>query len=296
MSKSKELAQALIQDVSDTAFWVAAYRAMESDRSDALFRDPLALRLAGEQGQLIANQISGTNFTAWAVIIRTRMIDDWIQVLLSQGVDIILNLGAGLDSRPYRLDLPSSLKWIEVDFPHMIDFKEEVLIKEKPKCHLERVRLDLALRSARQDLFSRVATQGSRVLVLTEGVVPYLSNDQVKTLADDLRSQGSFRYWIVDYFSPRLMRWLNLEPREVQAFKNAPLQFLPHEWDQFFAEQGWIPQELRYLPIESMQYGRELPIHSIARWVTPWIPKKILERFYQVLGYALLVPKDQSSA
>lgn len=293
MSKSKELAQGLIQDVSDTAFWVAAYRAMESERSDALFSDPFALKLAGEQGQAIANQISGSNFTAWAVIIRTCMIDDWIPVLLSQGVDTILNLGAGLDTRPYRLDLPSTLRWIEVDFPHMIDFKEKILKNEKPKCRLQRVRLDLSHRSERQELFSKVVHQGACVLVLTEGVVPYLLNDQVKTLAEDLRSQESFRYWIVDYFSPRLMRWLNMEPREVQAFKNAPLQFAPHEWDQFFAQHGWIPQKLRYLAIESMRYGRELPIHPIAKWATPWIPKKILEKFYQVLGYALLTPQEK---
>jgi O-methyltransferase involved in polyketide biosynthesis len=38
----------LIENVSDTAFWIAHYRAVESARPDALFRDPLAALLAGE--------------------------------------------------------------------------------------------------------------------------------------------------------------------------------------------------------------------------------------------------------
>jgi O-methyltransferase involved in polyketide biosynthesis len=43
----------LIQNVSDTAFMAAAYRAAETARSDALFHDPLSARLAGERGEKI---------------------------------------------------------------------------------------------------------------------------------------------------------------------------------------------------------------------------------------------------
>ena len=42
-----------IENVSDTALWVAIYRAIETDRPDAHFRDPLARRLAGDRGAAI---------------------------------------------------------------------------------------------------------------------------------------------------------------------------------------------------------------------------------------------------
>ena len=42
--------EAAIEDVADTALWIAAYRARETARADALFRDPLAARLAGTKG------------------------------------------------------------------------------------------------------------------------------------------------------------------------------------------------------------------------------------------------------
>jgi O-methyltransferase involved in polyketide biosynthesis len=56
------MAEPLIQNVSDTAFTVAVYRAMESERPDALFHDPLARKLTGEHGQRIVNDMSGGFF------------------------------------------------------------------------------------------------------------------------------------------------------------------------------------------------------------------------------------------
>jgi len=40
--------------------------------------------------------------------------------------------------------LPASLKWIEVDLPPMLAYKEQILRTEKPVCELERVGLDLS--------------------------------------------------------------------------------------------------------------------------------------------------------
>ncbi len=65
----------MIDDVSDTALWVASYRAQETERPDALFRDPFAARLAGEKGRLIAERISGSKLTGWAIVMRTCIID-----------------------------------------------------------------------------------------------------------------------------------------------------------------------------------------------------------------------------
>ena len=81
--------------------------------ADALFRDPLAGVLAGDHGRLIAGTMPQPAMTTWAVVIRTCIIDDFIREAIAQGADTILNLGAGLDTRPYRMELPASLAWIE---------------------------------------------------------------------------------------------------------------------------------------------------------------------------------------
>ena len=118
-----------IEHVTDTALWVAVYRATETKRPDALFQDPFAELLVGSRGKDIENQMNqATNiiqFLSWSVVMRTCVIDQLILEQIKEGIDTVVNLGAGLDTRPYRLNLPSSLRWIEIDFPHMIKYKEE---------------------------------------------------------------------------------------------------------------------------------------------------------------------------
>jgi methyltransferase (TIGR00027 family) len=106
-----------IKDVSDTAFWIAHHRRLESERSDALFHDPFAAKLAGERGKAISEAMPTSRFVAWTVALRTRIIDDYLQSAINSGVDTVLSLGAGLDARPYRMELPPSLHWIEADYP-----------------------------------------------------------------------------------------------------------------------------------------------------------------------------------
>src|SRR3989441_5301510 len=104
----------LIRHISDTARWVAVYRARETQRTDALFRDPYAQRLAGERGEAIA-AAAAAGRDDWPFPIRTFLFDSYITEHVASGGDLVVNLAAGLDTRPYRMDLPASLRWVEVD-------------------------------------------------------------------------------------------------------------------------------------------------------------------------------------
>ncbi len=197
----------VIQNVSDTAFLVAGFRAAETEREKPLFRDPLAAKLAGDHGRNILATVPRTFVGAWSVAIRTVIIDGFIEQAIKDGVDTILNLGAGLDTRPYRLDLPGSLRWIEVDYPHVIDLKAMSLAEEAPRCRLERLALDLTDRAARNAFLVGVNAEAGKILVLTEGVTPYLTEADVGALADDLRDVAKVRFWITDYFSPEALKF-----------------------------------------------------------------------------------------
>src|SRR6476620_12503902 len=102
----------LVRDISDTARSVFIFRAEESERSDAVFHDPYARMLAGERGEQIANAIEFSRVNSWSFVARTYLFDQFIQQHIAQGFDMVVNLAAGLDARPYRMELPSTLKWI----------------------------------------------------------------------------------------------------------------------------------------------------------------------------------------
>ncbi len=281
-----------IQHVSDTALWVAIYRAEESKRPDSLFKDPYAARLAGERGVRIAASTKANRYTGWSLSIRTWVIDGYIQELVAQGnVDCLLNLGAGLDTRPYRMEgLPRNFKWIEADFPHMIALKNEKLVAENPRCDLKRIAVDLSDDVERSKVLAEVANEGKKILVLTEGVVPYLNEQQVQKLARDLRSHTNFRYWIVEYFSKEAQR--HLRKRNSKELKNSPFQFFPEKWFDFFLAAGWKPKETRYLGEAGHKLGRPFPIPM---WIRPLafligLSPKRRQEFFQMMGYSLLEP------
>jgi methyltransferase (TIGR00027 family) len=147
----------ILESVSDTALLVAYHRAMESARPDALFHDPYAERLAGDRGEEIARRLRWGKRMAWSTITRTVLIDEIVLRLVGEGVETVLNLAAGFDSRPYRLPLLPSLRWVEMDLPPLTAAKIELLKDEKPRCQLERVSVNLADFSERQGAFAEQA-------------------------------------------------------------------------------------------------------------------------------------------
>lgn len=247
-----------LHNVSDTALWVAEYRAMETERPDAIFRDPFAKRLAGERGGELVRLMKVSNM-AWAMIVRTAVMDEIILRSIAQdGVDCVLNLAAGLDARPYRLPLPSTLRWIEADLPPMIVWKTEKLADEKPVCRLERVAADLTDAGARRSLFAR-ASEGSRsVLAVAEGLLIYLTPEQVGALADDLHSQPKMRLWLIDIASPALMAILNRKVGKHVSAAGADFRFAPAAGTKFFEPHGWREREFRPTFEESVRLKRTI--------------------------------------
>jgi methyltransferase (TIGR00027 family) len=236
----------LIRNISDTARWVAAYRARESDRPDAIFRDPFARRLAGERGEQIANSMPLGRDNDWSMVTRTYLIDQFVIDQVRQGVDMVVNLAAGLDTRPYRMQLPSSLHWVEVDLPEILDYKEGILRAEKPVCALERFRLDLSNVNARRELFLQLGSKAKKALIITEGLIIYLAAGQVAALAQDLAASPSFHSWILDIASPGLLRMLQ-KKMAAQLTQAAPFKFAPGEGPGFFLRYGWKPVDVRSL-------------------------------------------------
>jgi methyltransferase (TIGR00027 family) len=247
----------LIRNISDTALWVAVYRGRESERPDALFHDPFARRLAGERGEAIARSMPHVERSLWTYTARTLRVDQIVAAQVHAGADMVINLAAGLDARPYRMDLPSSLKWIEVDLPLMIDYKEEILREEKPRCSLERIRLDLADVAARRDLFREVGAKAKRILVITEGLLIYLSREQVLELGHDLAAEASVSDWVVELTSPGLLKMIQKHLAAVHE-SGSPFKFAPSEGPDFFQECGWKPVEV-YSLLHTLAVRKRLP-------------------------------------
>ncbi len=279
----------LISHISDTARWVAVYRAMETERPDPIFRDPYARRLAGARGEAIVRGMPKGRQMAWPMVVRTAVMDEIIMRCIARdGVDCVLNLAAGLDARPWRLALPPALRWIDVDHPVMIDLKLGELANETPRCTYEGVRLDLADLPARAQLFHRVGAASKQVLVITEGLLVYLPAEAVAELARDLARQTSFALWLTDLASPGLLKMIAKTWGKAVASGNAPFQFGPAENTAFFAPMGWKELEYRSSFDESIRLKRTMPMAGFWKFVGKLMPKRKQEEFKRFSGIALL--------
>ena len=245
-----------VQHISDTARWAAVYRARETERPDAVFRDPFARRLAGERGEEIAKAFPFHEKNSWSWVTRTYVFDSFIREQISEGVDMVVNLAAGLDARPYRMDLPASLQWIEVDLPEILSYKEEILGGEKLRCKLERVRMDLADTRARQELLDALGRRATKVLVLSEGLITYLTEEQVGTLGEDLARPSAMQRWVFDLSSPGLLKMIQKSTHGGFSDSVARLQFAPANGPEFFVSHGWQLQEARALLKIAARIGR----------------------------------------
>jgi methyltransferase (TIGR00027 family) len=277
-----------IENVSDTARWVAVYRAMETERPDAIFRDPFARGLAGAKGEEIVDTMPQGRRMAWAMIVRTAVFDELILARIRAGVDLVVNLAAGLDARPWRLDVPSSLRWVDVDLPDILRYKTDSLRDQKTVCQYEAIHADLTNAAVRKELFARLGAQSTNALVITEGLLIYLTAGQVGALAADLHAVPSFHWWIIDIANPRLLQYMNRSWGKAVRAGNAPFQFAPAEGPAFFEKFGWREKEFRSAMMEARRLDREMKGMWKWRLIAALMSKRRQEEMRRMSGMVLM--------
>jgi methyltransferase (TIGR00027 family) len=278
-----------IRNVSDTALWVAIYRAMENERRDAVFRDPYARRLGGERGQAIVDALPSGAQLSWPIVVRTAVMDEIVLRCVRQGAKTVLNLAAGLDARPYRLALPANLRWLHVDMPEMVEYFQDQMGEETPRCQVDFIAADLREADRRREVLALAARRGP-VLVITEGLLMYLAPDDVAALAIDLREVAKARWWLSDIVSPMLLKYLERRMLPTLREGNAPFLFAPAESTAFFAPMGWHETEFRSSFEESLRLGRTMRWAWLVRWLSALQPRAQREATRRMSGIFLLEP------
>lgn len=284
---AQQPATAAIREISDTALWVAVYRAQESERPDAAFHDPYARLLAGERGEQLAQSLANGGMNGWSFLGRTYLFDKYIQQEVEAGADLVLNLACGLDTRPYRMELPRELCWVEVDLPGLLEYKERILnhAGAEPKCEFTRISLDLSDIVARRALLDQLAEKHQRVLIISEGLLIYLTREKNVALADELASYETFQRWVFDISSPGLLKMVQSTWKQVS---DIPLQFAPEEGLAFYEAHGW-----QRLEVQSMAEGANA-IDRLPEYIRPYLNQPMPEPPGDALwgGVALLGRKE----
>ena len=277
--------------LANTAMWMAAVRGRESDREDRLFNDPWATELAGDVGEKWITDRSPESVLP--IVLRVRYFDDYLlRITTDFGIRQVVFVGAGLDTRAWRLDWVDGVKIFEVDQLPVLQYKNDFMQSRQlsPRCErtcvgenilntrgepvLQRLpRLKSALGIFRRDNIHN--TWGKAVLDagfdsskpslwLLEGFLFYLSQESIIRVLDEVSSLAAEGSWLgfdiinsVVLTSPYTKPWLDM-----QASLGAPWIGTLDEPVKFLAERGWIA---------SMTQGGH-PGVNFGRWVLPVYP------------------------
>ena len=253
--------------VAATGLHVAAMRAEESARDDALFHDPFAERLAGEDGRrLLAESSSQTGQPSAPIVVRTRLFDEALLEAHANGVSQVVIVAAGMDARSFRLPWHDGVTVYEVDQPQVIAIKEERLAGERPRCQRVAVGVDLA-----DDWPKTLQSQGfnsSAPTVWTiEGLLQYIEAPDVDRLfarVDALSAPGSVLLY--DVVGKALLEAPFLQNTiEFMQKLGAPWVFGSDDPAALIEDRGWA----------ATVTDMAVPGNKWKRWAHPPIPAEV---------------------
>jgi hypothetical protein len=181
--------------VDGEALWLVGCLAQESTRPDRLVADPFAAHLAGSRGARLFDECS-IDGRALEAALAVAVVDDVIQhIVLDQHLHTVVHLGAGLDTRPFRLALPNDLRWVELDRDSLFLYKGLRLAHLTPMCRVERVGFDMTDPAQPGAVLRRVLRGVARGLLLTEYTLNRLDTHKLTDLA--VRLRRGIKWWIL---------------------------------------------------------------------------------------------------
>ena len=200
-----------------TAQGVAKQRLIETiaGPEKSVINDPYAANFVMGSGVI---KLMGHRLNVWLtsklapgfhehLISRTRFVDDLIEKSAKEGIEQYVILGAGYDSRAYRLNLPNSLKIFEVDQPEVSDIKLSKLPKDLPNLkNVRYVNVDFSYQTLREQLITAGFDKAKSTIFTLEGVAQYITKEALNSTLKELSSvtEGARSIFFMSYVNELL--------------------------------------------------------------------------------------------
>ncbi|MGH8119258.1 MAG: class I SAM-dependent methyltransferase, partial [Gammaproteobacteria bacterium] len=188
-----------MKPISSTAFYCCGVRMQDAASSKPVCEDTYAHVFMNEDGLRIHEAFRNETRPNASNVARHRIIDDLLRQELGANPDLpVVLIGAGFDSRAYRLN---GGRWLELDEPQIITYKNARLSSAECKNSLQRIPIDFAVDSLEQKLSP--FSSDDPVAVVIEGVFMYLEEDAIRQLLLTLRRLFPRHKLICDLMSRR---------------------------------------------------------------------------------------------
>jgi len=205
----------IVSGVGITALAVAALRAMESTRDDALIDDPYAESFVTRSGITVPMPTRWADLSDsenrsdadkrwanfWAMTaaylgVRSRFFDEYFRDVSTAGVRQVVLLAAGLDTRAFRLSWPTRVELFEIDQPKVLEFKDSVLEEQDALASCARHIVPIDLRADWPDALLHANFDPERPTAwLAEGLLVYLPGTTMEALFAHVHQLSAAGSW-----------------------------------------------------------------------------------------------------
>jgi len=196
------------------------------------------------------------------MVMRAKQMDTWLEAFIGQHPDAtVLNLGCGLDTRINRIQPPSTVSWYDVDFPEVIELRKTFFSEHES--------YKLIASSVNDPGWLEQIPNHKPVMIMMEGMLEYLTEDEVKRLLNRLTDyfpHGQMAFDVMNAFAVRsgkeelkettgaVHKWMvddlkdvdRLNPKlqritDVSIFKSTFIRQLPMKTRLLYSAMGLIP-------------------------------------------------------
>jgi len=251
--------------VSKTAYYCCGVRMMDAESPHSILGDHYAKRFMDEEGLKTFEAFKGFTAPNASNTARHKIIDDLLRDFISKNEDpLILIIGAGFDSRAYRL---AGGTWIELDEPPLIQYKNEKLPSSECQNNLTRIPINFATESLLEKL--QAIPKHKSVVVVIEGVLMYLSESTINSLLDTLISVFPKHELYCDLMSAKFFRKFSYKIHEKINSLGASFSLLSEDPKTLFTAKGYIFKEKTSTVRKAVEWGTlKMPLFFL-RWFFP---------------------------
>jgi methyltransferase (TIGR00027 family) len=265
--------------ISNTAYYCCGVRMDDAERTPSLCNDHYAQRFMDAHGLEVFAPFRTETMPNISNITRCRIIDDLLRdELAKDSTTTVVTIGAGFDTRPYRIEGGC---WIELDEPQVIDVKNAKLSAGECPNPLTRV----AIRFATDSLAAKLAPyRGAAFLVVViEGVFMYLEPSAIESTLREVRQVFPNHLLLCDLMNRPFFDRFAYRMHEKIIAAGASFTRRPDDPAALFLEHGYRPTA----HISMIARASELGILQQRAHIPTFLAKLMLRVFKDMNGYAV---------
>jgi methyltransferase (TIGR00027 family) len=252
--------------ISDTAFYCCGVRMEDAKREHPVCNDRFAERFMDERARRIFEPFHSERMPNISNAVRCRIIDDALrQALEANPRTSIVTIGAGFDTRPYRL---AGGDWYEIDEPQIIDYKNSRLpVAESPN-PLQRVPIEFAHTALASKLPAPLGVRP--VVVVIEGVFLYLEPETIEQIIATLQHTYPRHTLLCDLMTRRFFERFGESVHRKLAAAGSRFSTKLRDPRALFTTRGYIESSFTPMLAEAARLGvlwRELRIPRPVAWL-----------------------------